>query len=180
MRFKYVCGLSEIDENRSVNQNIECTLWLFSIAFHSFLKKMNGRNGRNGLQQPDGKPHLKMWTLWKHLEMMIPADRPFGKGNLRPGSVWYYHPERYEALYQIKTGWWFGCHEFYFPIWLGFLSSSQLTKSYFSEGWPWPTNQKIWIDKVQEEWLGGSSRWCPRQIEQLCSIKVVDLVGPTS
>ena len=41
-----------------------------------------------------------------------------------------------------ETGWWFGCHEFYFPINIGFMSSSQLTKSYFSEGWPWPTNQE--------------------------------------
>ena len=27
-------------------------------------------------------------------------------------------------------------HQFYFPINIGLLSSSQLTKSYFSEGWP--------------------------------------------
>ena len=34
------------------------------------------------------------------------------------------------------TGWWFGCHEFgIFPLILG-ISSSQLTNSYFSEGWP--------------------------------------------
>ena len=30
---------------------------------------------------------------------------------------------------------------FFFPRNIGLLSSSQLTKSYFSEGWPWPTNQ---------------------------------------
>ena len=29
---------------------------------------------------------------------------------------------------------------FIFPY-IGFMSSSQLTNSYFSEGWPWPTNQ---------------------------------------
>ena len=34
------------------------------------------------------------------------------------------------------SGWWFGCHQFYFPINIGFMSSSQLTNSYFSEGWP--------------------------------------------
>ena len=38
--------------------------------------------------------------------------------------------------------WWFGCHQCYFPINIGLRLSSQLTKSYFSEGWPWPTNQK--------------------------------------
>ena len=32
------------------------------------------------------------------------------------------------------TGWWFGCHEFYCPINIGLLSSSQWTDSYFSEG----------------------------------------------
>ena len=36
---------------------------------------------------------------------------------------------------------------FYFPINIGLLSSSQLTNSYFSEGWPWPTNQ---------DWLKGT------------------------
>ena len=31
----------------------------------------------------------------------------------------------------------------FFSINIGLHSSSQLTKSYFSEGWPWPTNQII-------------------------------------
>ena len=30
------------------------------------------------------------------------------------------------------SGWWFGCHQFYFPMNIGFMSSSQLTDSYFS------------------------------------------------
>ena len=34
------------------------------------------------------------------------------------------------------SGWWFGCHQSYFPRNIGLLSSSQLTNSYFSEGWP--------------------------------------------
>ena len=34
-----------------------------------------------------------------------------------------------------KAGWWFGWNiNFYFPILIGLHSSSQLTKSYFSEG----------------------------------------------
>ena len=38
---------------------------------------------------------------------------------------------------QPSTGWWFGCHQLAFShINIGLLSSSQLTKSYFSEGWP--------------------------------------------
>ena len=32
------------------------------------------------------------------------------------------------------SGWWFGCHQFYFPINMGFRLSSQLTNSYFSRG----------------------------------------------
>ena len=39
------------------------------------------------------------------------------------------------------AGWWFGCHQFHFPRNIGFRSSSQLTNSYFSEGWPKTTNQ---------------------------------------
>ena len=35
----------------------------------------------------------------------------------------------------FRTGWWFGCHQFYFPINIGWISSSQLTNLYFSEGW---------------------------------------------
>ena len=30
-----------------------------------------------------------------------------------------------------KSGWWFGCHQFYFPRNSGLISSSQLTNSYF-------------------------------------------------
>ena len=42
----------------------------------------------------------------------------------------------------IYAGWWFGCHQFgIFPEILG-MSSSQLTNSYFSEGWP--NHQPVW------------------------------------
>ena len=37
---------------------------------------------------------------------------------------------------ELATGWWFGCHSWNFPMNIGFISSSQLTNSYFSEGWP--------------------------------------------
>ena len=50
--------------------------------------------------------------------------------------------------HHLMPGWWFGCHQFYFPINIGLRSSSQLTNSYFSEGWPWPTNHLM---------LGGNS-----------------------
>ena len=54
-----------------------------------------------------------------------------------------------EKIYPIckwMTGWWFGCHQIWhiFPEILR-ISSSQLTNSYFSEGWPKTTNQMmIW------------------------------------
>ena len=37
---------------------------------------------------------------------------------------------------KMVTGGWFGCHLDYFPRNIGLLSSSQLTHTYFSEGWP--------------------------------------------
>ena len=46
------------------------------------------------------------------------------------------HETRFGQQMRKPTGWWFGCHEFYFPRNIGLLSSSQLTNSYFSEGWP--------------------------------------------
>ena len=36
-----------------------------------------------------------------------------------------------------------GCHEFYCPMNIGFMSSSQLTNSFFSEGWRKTTNQLL-------------------------------------
>ena len=44
----------------------------------------------------------------------------------------------------IEPGWWFGCHFLNFPILIGFLSSSQLTKSYFSgRGGPGPPTRNV-------------------------------------
>ena len=40
---------------------------------------------------------------------------------------------------------------FYFPINIGFRFSSQLTNSYFSEGWPWPTNQMVNVWFMNED-----------------------------
>ena len=57
------------------------------------------------------------------------------------------------------TGWWFGCHEFYFPINIGLRLSSQLTNSYFSEGWP--NHQPDGIMVIQFVHLGqGAFWWC--------------------
>ena len=50
-------------------------------------------------------------------------------------------PCAYIYIYIYVSGWWFGCHQFYFPILIGFRLSSQLTKSYFSEGWRKTTKQ---------------------------------------
>ena len=45
----------------------------------------------------------------------------------------------YEENGKYFSGWWFGCHQFHFPINIGNLIIP--LDSYFSEGWPWPTNQ---------------------------------------
>ena len=42
---------------------------------------------------------------------------------------------------------------FIFPLILG-ISSSQLTNSYFSEGWPWPTHQLMIKSEVFPQWFG--------------------------
>ena len=55
------------------------------------------------------------------------------------GHVWWPN----SPIHMPITGWWFGCHLDDFPINIGVMSSSQLTNSYFSEGWPWPTKQ-LW------------------------------------
>ena len=44
------------------------------------------------------------------------------------------HSSTIQPLFRLPSGWWFGCH-FLFSHILG-ISSSQLTNSYFSEGWP--------------------------------------------
>ena len=41
------------------------------------------------------------------------------------------------------SGWWFGCHQFYFPINIGLLSSSQLTFTFF-RGVAQPTTTQIY------------------------------------
>ena len=70
-----------------------------------------------------------------------------------------------ETATQHFNGWWFGCHQFYFPIHIGLLSSSQLTHSYFSEGWPTTTNQTQWIcdsahSSASKKWMGvGLREW---------------------
>ena len=47
-------------------------------------------------------------------------------------KVGYPKNDRWMVFWLVVTG----CHEFYFPINIGFRLSSQLTNSYFSEGWP--------------------------------------------
>ena len=45
-----------------------------------------------------------------------------------PTSFMHEH-EIEHVIIKTYSGWWFGCHEFYFPINIGLLSSSQLTNS---------------------------------------------------
>ena len=77
------------------------------------------------------------------------------------------------------SGWWFGCHEFYFPINIGLRLSSQLTKSYFSEGWPnhqadmfggsGATSDEPYRSIHLQEWILGVLPWPLGQAAQVAS-----------
>ena len=75
-----------------------------------------------------------------------------------------------QSSHHLKSpsGWWFGCHQFYFPIQLG-ISSSQLTNSYFSEGWPWPTNQPYFAKRSlrHADFIPEISGWFPKKIAEI-------------
>ena len=59
-------------------------------------------------------------------------------------------------IWKVKPGWWFGCHEFYFPIQLG-MSSSQLTNSnLFQRGGPGPPTRNMF--KHPPPWIASSIR----------------------
>ena len=86
-----------------------------------------------------GREDVKMWgcevvKMWRcdDVKMWKYADPTFRR------------TLRSDALGKNKAGWWFGCHQFYCPIHIGIMSSSQLTNSYFSEGWLKTTNQKVY------------------------------------
>ena len=55
------------------------------------------------------------------------------------------------------AGWWFGCHQFYFPINIGNLIIPTDELHHFSEGWPWVYNHQPVCQKMQ--W--SSSDWWP-------------------
>ena len=71
-------------------------------------------------------------------------------------------------------------HEFYFPINIGFRLSSQLTNSYFSEGWPnhQPGTVCHWILHPKQDigcafpirWVSGAkcclTSWVPRRVNR--------------
>ena len=54
----------------------------------------------------------------------------------RDAALTFYANRKAPTWHEWISGWWFGCHFLDFPRNIGFLSSSQLTNSYFSEGWP--------------------------------------------
>ena len=57
--------------------------------------------------------------------------------------------------YTKKTGWWFGCHVLCSHI-LG-ISSSQLTNSYFSEGWPNHQPDEFFYMHIDSRWWMGKT-----------------------
>ena len=68
--------------------------------------------------------------------------------------------------YWCASGWWFGCHQFYFPMNLGFMSSSQLTDSYVSEGWRKPSTRLG--QRTRFNCLQGPSHNPLNQVEAWC------------
>ena len=88
---------------------------------------------------------LPTWQRWQVSKPSTPCGAPIQvrftstvDRGWQPGLGW--------SLLGGSSHWiwlvvWLPC--FIFPEILG-ISSSQLTKSYFSEGWPWPTNQE-WL-----------------------------------
>ena len=86
------------------------------------------------------------WFLKVHFSRFQPQDPPKNDGVFhgvrgdprhRIGSwsmIFLAMLLAHGILTRKVTGWWFGCHEFYFPINIGLISSSQLTNSFFSEG----------------------------------------------
>ena len=64
---------------------------------------------------------------------------------------------------QTSSGWWFGCHQFYFPIHIGFLIIPIDALHHFSEGWLKTTNQFLMLQtnlNISEHLVGGfTDRW---------------------
>ena len=62
------------------------------------------------------------------------------------GWKWATLPRQKPNTDAKQPGWCFGCHQFYFPRNIGLHSSSQLTNSYFSEGWPNHQPAAVFLD----------------------------------
>ena len=77
-----------------------------------------------------GYEAFQKWSYPKNAAWFI--DVYSGKSHEQTDDNWGYPHDETET--SICSGWWFGCH-FLFSHILG-ISSSQLTNSYFSEGWP--------------------------------------------
>ena len=76
-------------------------------------------------------------------------ERPVnGSGTFGPTGLKVTNPRNCPRT----TGWWFGCHQLYFPIHILFMSSSQLTNSnLFQRGGPTnhqPDHLSLWMLKL--------------------------------
>ena len=100
----------------TVDCGVSCLSWIW-IDLRSWLS--------SGAPIPSGVQALRSWGT---------SSEERCHWQTVPRSVWQFM--------KMVSGWWFGCHFWHFPRNIGLRLSSQLTKSYFSEGWPWPTNQR--------------------------------------
>ena len=81
---------------------------------HAFLSELRAASQRHG-----PRCHGLCLSLWRDQRC---SERRAAKTLGRMSMDWF---ER-----KLTSGWWFGCHQFYFPILLG-ISSSQLTFIFF-------------------------------------------------
>ena len=82
-----------------------------------------------------------LWPRWP-CEAIVEHENNDGTFTVRFDKDGYECPGTVRDPKYI-TGWWFGCHFWHFPRNIGFLSSSQLTKSSFSEGLKAPTRSPL-------------------------------------
>ena len=92
---------------------------------------------------------LVPWSNWHETSGSTVQDRNnrcFMHQNIKENIIWWSNISRSFKVYWLVV-WWPSI--WHFPINIGFLSSSQLTKSYFSEGFfPRPTKQ-IWLKEIR-------------------------------
>ena len=116
--------------------------------------------------------HCMVERIYPHIIRQLRIQRDFEQivffsDHWRPRACWMWIFEfsdqemtldRWWKNWQFTiAGWWFCCHQFYFPILIGNNHPNGL--SYFSEGWP--NHQPDWFSPNFCFGFGISARSCP-------------------